>query len=114
MKNSTPLKAIGKFCLFCMNGTRKKIKTCPSKLCEFYNYRFEKNKNDPKKSALKTIKEFCKNCCNDKVKLIRKCKETSCSLYIFRLGKNPYKKTSHKPIKKIDSGTPKVLYRGVF
>lgn len=41
----TPLKAIRKECLFCMCGSYKEVKLCPSVNCFLYPYRFGHNPN---------------------------------------------------------------------
>ena len=42
VKGST-LKAIRKYCLWCMNGQANEIQLCPSMDCPLYQYRFGKN-----------------------------------------------------------------------
>lgn len=89
MNKSTPLKAIRKYCLYCMNGQEPEIRLCPSKLCLFYPCRFAKNQTSPRVSALKLIKAHCLGCSNDSVIQRKTCWDKKCSLYQYREGHNP-------------------------
>ena len=44
-KGRPSVKLIRKFCLYCMGGSWKLVKNCPSKVCPFLRYRMGKNPN---------------------------------------------------------------------
>lgn len=91
-KNVTPLKAIRKECLKCMNESKYEVRLCTRRECEFYDYRFDKMPKDHKKrkkTKLQLIKSYCLNCGEGTYADVRKCPHTGCPCYIFRNGRLP-------------------------
>jgi hypothetical protein len=87
--NMYPLQAIRKQCLFCMNNQPTELQKCVTADCVFYDYRFRKNKSDPRIPTLKQIKKYCYDCSDNNYAKLRRCAFNDCSLYQFRFGKNP-------------------------
>lgn len=54
--NSTPIKAIRKYCLWCCGGSRKEVRECPVFDCPLWKFRFGKNPNYKKR-----VKDVFKN-----------------------------------------------------
>jgi len=83
---TTPLKAVRKYCLWCMAGQANEVKLCPSTECPLYDLRFNKSKKGL--SALKQIKKRCKDCSEN----VKKCEFEDCSLFLYKTGHNPARK----------------------
>ena len=86
MKKLTPLKAVRKYCLWCMNDQEIEVKLCPSKDCPLFFLRF--GKREKKVNVLKAIKMKCKDCGEN----AKKCEFPDCILYPYRTGHNPARK----------------------
>jgi len=83
MKKATPLRAVRKYCLWCMNGQPKEIQLDPSSGCPLFNLRFRKGIKGLR--ILKQIKLRCKDCCEK----ASKCDATDCYLFPYKDGHNP-------------------------
>ncbi|MHA1329792.1 MAG: hypothetical protein ACTSR2_01825 [Candidatus Hodarchaeales archaeon] len=83
----TPLLAIRKYCLWCMNGSSKEVEQCPSKDCPLYPLRFGKRLKGY--SPLKAIRKKCLDCGEKTPFAVKNCEFKHCPLYKYRLGKNP-------------------------
>ena len=87
MNKLSPLKAIRKYCLFCMNGNSSEVKICSDKDCPLLLLRFGKGAKGV--SALKAIRARCYTCGEGTPSDIKNCEITNCFLYQYRFGKNP-------------------------
>lgn len=84
----TPLQAIRKYCLYCMNGQENEVRLCTSEQCALFNCRMQENNTDPRVSALQLIKKYCTDCSDGKAKERINCTFYGCQLYLYRNGKN--------------------------
>lgn len=82
----TPLQAIRKRCLWCMNDQAYEIPLCTSKECALHPFRM--GKRQPGKSPLKAIRVRCLDCVEG-AKEVRECSTAICTLNPFRMGHNP-------------------------
>ena len=88
--NTTPLKSIRKYCLWCTNGQALEVKLCPSTDCVLFPLRFGRGKKGI--LSLGSIKKRCRECGEGTTQAVRKCEIQDCSLYAYRLGHNPARK----------------------
>lgn len=49
-KSLTPIRAIRKYCLGCMNGSAHEVKLCPVDYCELFEYRLGTNPHIAKRT----------------------------------------------------------------
>jgi len=87
MPNLTPLKAIRKHCLFCMNNQFNEVKICTDRECPLWLLRFGKGAQGV--SVLKAIRVKCYACGEGTPSDIKNCEISDCFLYRYRFGKNP-------------------------
>jgi hypothetical protein len=85
----TPVKAIRKFCLWCMKENKKEVLSCPAEKCILWKYRMGKGR--PK---LRQIRQKCLECSGNSIFERNNCKlgspdKDNCSLYPYRFGKRP-------------------------
>jgi hypothetical protein len=88
MKQLTPLKAIRKKCIDCINYELKRIKDCQFTDCPLYLLRMGKGS----RATLKRIRTYCLWCCCNQRNEVRLCPAVSCPLWEYRFGKRPQKK----------------------
>jgi hypothetical protein len=92
-KKLTPLKAIRKFCVRCVQSPYA-VKDCggdkmlsqgdENNVCWFWPYRLGKGR-----PSVKVIRRSCLECQGGSHKFVRECHEEDCPVWPFRLGKNP-------------------------
>lgn len=68
----TLAETIKKYCLECMNGSKKEVELCPSKQCSLYKFRM----GDKKGGEHAII-----NKCNDCMELPNRCQFNECPLH---------------------------------
>ena len=103
MNNTTPLRAIRKYCLWCCAGSSNEVKLCPAESeCVFWPLRLGKGGKGTR--YLKTIREKCLDCCAGSSARVRECKDADCSLYLYRFGKRPstVEKIRKKRLKRLE------------
>ncbi len=87
----TPLKAIRKHCLYCMNGSPLFIRECPDVNCPLYLLRYGRAVKGVQ--PLKQIRKFCLTCVAGPSE-VKNCDPNfldgeRCPLYEYRFGKRP-------------------------
>jgi len=87
MRKLTPLKAIRKYCLWCVLKNSLEVRLCQDNTCPLYPLRFGKRKQSY--SVLKAIRQRCKDCSEGTLPAIKNCEFPDCSLFIYRSGHNP-------------------------
>lgn len=91
----TPLKAIRKKCIWCMNDQAYQIRFCTCKdSCTLYPYRLGSVPNPkPALTVLKAIRENCYNCAEFSYEDRQNCDfKEECPLWPYHLGHNPKRK----------------------
>ncbi len=83
MKN-TPLRAVRKYCLWCMKENPNEVRLCPSNDCFFYYLR--SGKREKKISVMKSIRARCRDCGEGSWQAIKACEFPECPLYTRRSG----------------------------
>ena len=86
MKRLTPLKAIRKYCYWCVYGSAEEIRECPSKTCPLWKFRMGKKVKGA--STLKAIRKKCLDCAGT-ANNVRNCPHENCPRYLYRCGHNP-------------------------
>lgn len=86
---SSPLKAIRKRCLYCMNNQPAEVRKCVSLDCKLFDLRFGKKERSFVGSVIKAIRHYCLDCSAFSPSEVRECFMKDCPLYIYRMGKNP-------------------------
>ena len=86
----TPVKAIRKYCMWCMIGSSEEIKNCTSgDECILFIWRYGKRPTTKKRlTPIKTIRKKCINC-SETYEEIKTCEENDCPLHVYRMGKRP-------------------------
>jgi len=94
LTNTTPKKAVRKFCVECVGGIRQTEKCGGDKLlnktdgvkgvCYFYKFR-----NGIGRPSVGLIRKFCLECMNGARALVSDCPTETCPIHPYRMGKNP-------------------------
>jgi len=95
LSNTTPGRAIRKYCKECVE-TASNVKTCcgdnllDGTVCPFFNFRLGTGR-----PSVKTIRKFCLECMGGSWQLVEDClSEKTCPLFAYRMGKNPASKAA--------------------
>lgn len=101
LKHITPHNSIRSFCLDCMGFNVGLVKSCTTRSCLFYPYRFDKRPYPkPKVGTIKSIRLKCLECVGS-LEEVTKCTNLDCSIHFYRNRKLPsrrIKKTEKKAV----------------
>ena len=97
---STPKKAVLKFCRQCVIGDANVVKRCggalvlhTAKECEFYRYRLGEGR-----PSVQIIRKHCLICQGNSYQAVRDCTSINCPVHFYRLGTNPNRQGIGKKI----------------
>lgn len=100
MNNTTPGKAVRRFCVDCVGGEKEKkyVKVCggdkclngqgdAAGVCYLFPYRLRKGR-----PSVRTIRRFCTECAGGGRDEVTHCPVPDCALYPYRMATNPKRK----------------------
>jgi hypothetical protein len=83
-----PLRAIRRYCVWCVSGQMGEVRECPSVKCALHRFRF--GRSEAGVSRLRAIRAKCLDCSGHFQPEVKGCAfEGQCDLWPYRMGRNP-------------------------